>query len=378
MTQHTNLYDLAAIISQLGTFSGSPNALEGASGVFQDLSKRQRAVDQQATAKDKLDALIGNASVPGIPFDINRSPQLPVEPIAGTGFAGQSGLQTQQVEMLKNLAGVSPEIVTKGIGDSLFKEPQKLSGDVQQFIQARELGLISENTSFEDFINTIKKPSTIVNVGKVKPIGSNAVKFINAKGENPSVLATLEEIQQGGFKPTTTDQRKSILSASEAAPLMGELINLSFGRGRQKSLFPSDTESFLSRMAGGISAKVASVTDSNQRIALYNKTKDALVTGLARLVGQVGTLTDTDVDTVAGLFPTIGMTPQAQAKAQFKQIATLLRGKGVPRTNLIAMGFPSWALESNIKRPTTQAQMDAIQPGEQFFNPADGLVYIKK
>lgn len=123
--QHTNLFDLAAIISQLGTFSGNPNALGGAGNLFQGLSKREQAFNTKKEAEQRLQDLIGNAATPGVPFDINNSPLLPVEPVAGTGFAGQVGLQSNQVELLKNLAGNNPSVVTKAITDQLFKTGTK-------------------------------------------------------------------------------------------------------------------------------------------------------------------------------------------------------------------------------------------------------------
>ncbi len=123
--KHSNLFDLAAIISQLGTLSGAPNALANSGNVFQNLSQRQQDFESKASAEQKLQDLIGTAAVPGVPFDINNSPLMPVEPVPGTGFAGQAGLESQQVEMLKNLASVSPDSVLKGLSGQIFPDAKQ-------------------------------------------------------------------------------------------------------------------------------------------------------------------------------------------------------------------------------------------------------------
>lgn len=108
-----NQYDLASILSQMGTVSGAPNALAGASGVFQDLSKRQQATDRKASIQDQLNSLIGNASVPAVPFNPEASPLLPVDAQPATGLAATMGFNEQQVSNRKNLGAVSPEALLK-------------------------------------------------------------------------------------------------------------------------------------------------------------------------------------------------------------------------------------------------------------------------
>jgi len=378
---------LAAIISQLGTLSGAPNALANSGNVFQNLSQRQQDFESKASAEQKLQDLIGTAAVPGVPFDINNSPLMPVEPVPGTGFAGQAGLETQQVEMLKNLAGVSPETVTKGISASLFQSPQKLSGDIQQFVQARDLRLIPENTSFADFINTIKKPSVVVKVGQLKPLGKNAASFINSEGKSALATDTINSATQKGFIPKTTDQLKSLSAGKAAGSAFKSIIENAFGDTPEDHIFAGDTESTFDRLKGLVKGKFETALQTNKRVSLYNKNKEAALSGLSKLKGNVGTLTDVDIDMVRGLWPDPRFTPITQAREQFKSMTELLQGMGVSKDALIGYGFKPWMFGNtendvqgikDLPRPKTQADFDTLPSGTSFINPKDGKTLIKR
>lgn len=198
----------------------------------------------------------------------------------------------------------------------------------------------------------LMKAQTQINLGLQKPLGADASQWSNEKGEKPSPMMTMEEASAKGFTPKTTEELKTTLGAEQASPAMANMLQYGFGKQGEKSLFPPESAGLLDRATGGAQAWLKGATDSDKRLSLYAKNQKALVTGLARLVGQVGTLTDRDVDTVAGLFPTPGLTPEPIAKEQFRTIAKLLMGKGVPQEKLQKMGFPGWAFGQKDKSIT--------------------------
>jgi len=196
--KHSNLFDLAAIISQLGTLSGAPNALAGSGDLFQNLSQRQQDFESKASAEQKLQGLIGTAAVPGMPFDINNSPLMPVEPVPGTGFAGQAGLESQQVEMLKNLAGVAPQTAIKTISDQLFKSggqegftlsPGQTRFDAQGNVIAG--GGNDPKANQEKFSNLIKVRNNFERRTNVFAKQDDAFGRIRASAQDPSAAGDL-------------------------------------------------------------------------------------------------------------------------------------------------------------------------------------------
>lgn len=236
------------------------------------------------------------------------------------------------------------------LSQAMSPQGDQIEGQLKQFIQARQMGLIPENTGFLDFK---KAGGTNINniMGNDKPIGNDAATWTNKRGERPSPMDTVMTATQKGFYPETADQRKSTQSATEAGPIFGGLIKYGFGEDDQKSLFPPASMGAGKRAVEGLKSWAAGVTDSDLRISLYDSSKNAVVTGLARLAGQVGNLTDRDVDTVANLLPTAGLTPEPVAREKFKQIGNLLKAKGVPDNILAEMGFPKWAISGQIDLP---------------------------
>ena len=64
------------------------------------------------------------------------------------------------------------------------------------------------------------------------------------------------------------------------------------------------------------------------------------LSGLSRIGGETGVLTDQDVGRVAGMWPTAGWTPKATADRQFKNIIGFLRSKGMTDAQIADAGFP--------------------------------------
>lgn len=129
-----NLFDLAAVFSQM---QGNP--LAGAGNIFANLSQRQQADEQQLDAQSKLQALIGTPSFEQAgPFQQGEvAPGQPGPNIGGTGFAGQTGMQQPQVDLLQQLGAVSPETVLQGLAGQILPGQQgkgfKLSPGQTQF-----------------------------------------------------------------------------------------------------------------------------------------------------------------------------------------------------------------------------------------------------
>lgn len=224
-------------------------------------------------------------------------------------------------------------------------------------------------------LNSVNKP--LVSMGE-NILGSDAAKWLNDKGEPANPTLTVQQATQQGYRPRTTDDLKKAQSGLEAAPLVGNLAKYAFDP-QKGSLFPAEGTNVISRGIQGVQSYLNGVTDSDTRIKLYNSTKQAFLSNMARLSGQVGTLTDRDVGLVAGLFPTPGFTPENVAKDQFRQVANFLLSKGVPKDKLIDSGLPEWAFNGDSKYPTpqTQEEYNNLPSGSVYIDPEDGKQYRK-
>lgn len=257
-------------------------------------------------------------------------------------------LQRPDLQQYKQgkLTGLLSEYDPMSAAGLLNPQEKMPEGTVGQYLNAIKYGLIDPTmTDLTAFSQMLKGPQTVVNVGENKIIGSDAPSWVNAQGKHPLATSTISEAVAQGYSPVSNDEMKSRQAGAESAPLVSELASLAFGSGGQKSIFPSDNDSLVSRlkMRGETAYGVGTQSPDYTRQMLYSRTKQAFVTQLARLSGQVGTLTDRDVELVAGMLPQEGFTPEGTAKEQFRQITNFLLSKGVPESQLKSLGLPSWA-----------------------------------
>lgn len=175
-----------------------------------------------------------------------------------------------------------------------------------------------------------------------QPLGAGAINWRNKAGEQPSPLLTVQDAVTQGFTPISPDARKAGENASQAAPMLGLVMGFG-GIGTDKSLFAKDDANIVQRGIKGATSqfKTKTLDPSAPELIQYNTTKDATLAGIARLSGQVGTLTDLDVDTVRQLWPIPGFTTESVAKAQFKNIVGLLKARGLSDQHLASLGIPS-------------------------------------
>jgi hypothetical protein len=145
-----------------------------------------------------------------------------------------------------------------------------------------------------------------------------------------------------GFNPVTTGQSDAINQAGMSAPALGAMMGFG-GIGTDRSLFSPDGSNIGDRAIAAASARIkAATSDPNSpELLSYTTFKDATLSGLARLVGQVGALTERDVQSVAGLWPVPGLDTEGVAANKFRNIVTLLKSKGVGESYLNALGVPS-------------------------------------
>lgn len=203
----------------------------------------------------------------------------------------------------------------------------------------------------------VMKPQVSLDMSTQKALGADAVKWRNSAGEPPSPLLTVEQAASMGFTPRSNDEIKAIESTKQIAGTMGAMVDWGIGL-EGDSLFPPDNAGSLERMWGGVSSRWTAVTEdpNHPDLIQYTKTKDATLSALAKMVGQVGQLTDRDVNLVSGLWPKPGFTPRSVAIRQFKTMAKLLEGKGLSEKNLVAAGFPEWVFSD--EAPTQDAPDD--------------------
>jgi hypothetical protein len=187
------------------------------------------------------------------------------------------------------------------------------------------------------------------------------VKWRNEAGEPASPLLTIEQATAMGFTPRSNEEIKSIEATSQMAGTMGAMMG--WGISEEGSLFPPDDAGALERLRGGAEAKWKTVIEDPDSADLiqYNKTKQATLSALARMVGQVGVLTDRDIGLVSQLWPTAGFTPESVARRQFTAMAKLLKGRGLTDEDLLQSGFPNWVVSGEAP-PKQQAK----KPWEKY------------
>ena len=266
---------------------------------------------------------------------------------------------------------------TRGVGQNTlqnlinraFPGAVEPTGRIAEFQQAKANKFIPADMSFLDYVKQVKTPAVTINQNLNRPLGATAKDWRNAEGKKPSPVETVASATEKGFVPVTTDEQKSIMAGQAAGPLIANLAEVAFGKKGEKSIFPPEGTSTTDRLLSGATAKMESLSESNPRVVLYDRTKESFVSQLARLSGQVGTLTDRDVGLVRGLFPVAGFTPEPLAKKQFKQIANLLLSKGVTKEKLVELGLPDWVLDDAggaipIEQMTDEQLQEIINRGQ--------------
>lgn len=337
-------YQLAGLLSQLPSFSGRPNVMGNLGPGLMQMGQQAREDAKRQKLTDSLRGVVGGQE---------RS-----VPMQGA-MAGGPGATPDQIQRTQGLLSGSPQLqqyVTGLLDAGMPGEANKVIGglltqqDADPTSLQRNLQSMGVMPGTEEYNQIMReyllKPSTQVNIGDRKPLGKDVSNWRDAQGNAPDPRMTLNEAAAAGFRPVSTEQRKAEEGARQSAPAYGEMIKVGFGEDGEEPLFPPDDDSVFQRGGSTIEAWMKGVSDSDERLSLYKSSQDALVTGLARLVGQVGTLTDRDVDTVRALLPTPGRTPRGIAKAKFRQIGTLLKGQGLSDSQLKQFGFPDWALDS--------------------------------
>ena len=236
--------------------------------------------------------------------------------------------------------------------DRAFPGAVKPSGRIAEYQQAKSEGYLPKDENgkemgFLEYLKLSRTPAVTINQNLNKPLASDAKNWRDQQGKKPDPRFTVAEAVEEGFAPVTTEEQKSIEAAKASGPLIANLAEVAFGKEGEKSIFPPESASRTERLLSGAQAKISSIAEDDPRIGLYDRTKESFVSQLARLAGQVGTLTDRDVGLVRGLFPTAGFTPEPLARRQFTQIANLLLSKGVAKQQLLELGLPPWVFEDN-------------------------------
>ena len=234
--------------------------------------------------------------------------------------------------------------------DRAFPGAVKPSGRIAEYQQAKAAGYLPKDETgkemgFLEYLKLSRTPAVTINQNLNKALASDAKNWRDDKGNKPDPRFTVSEAVEKDFFPVTTEEQKSIEAAKASGPLIANLAEVAFGKEGEKSIFPPESASRTERFLSGAKAKISSIAEDDPRIVLYDRTKESFVSQLARLAGQVGTLTDRDVALVRGLFPTAGFTPEPLAKRQFTQIANLLLSKGVAKEQLLELGLPPWVFE---------------------------------
>lgn len=227
-------------------------------------------------------------------------------------------------------------------------QPPNPQSPIAKLQADRAAGLISDQ-QYEQGVAGITRP--LVQFGD-KPIGVLAAqKMRDANNKMPDPGMTFEEARQAGFHVRSADQAKGTDAAAQLAPVIASTMRFGFGDDGT-SLFPPADKSTMSRLLSAGKAKWQQVTQDPQNpdLLLYNSQKEATLSGLARLTGQVGTLTDRDVDNIRSLWPTPGLTPSPIAQQQFVQIVGLLKAKGLSSDLLGQLGFPEAIVPPDTQR----------------------------
>lgn len=270
---------------------------------------------------------------------------------------GNLSIQERNRAMLLRLAAQSgdPSYI-KAAGEAI---KQQAPTTLERNLQAAGFAPGSEEYQ-SAMLDAVMKPQVSVDMSTQKALGADAVKWRNSSGEAANPMLTVEQATAMGYTPRSNDEIKAIEATGQMADTMGSMVN--WGIGSEGSLFPPADKGAFDRMGSGLQAKWRAMTEDPNHPALvqYTKTKDATLSSLARMVGQVGQLTDRDVALVGGLWPTPGYTPEPIAARQFISMAALLKGKGLTDENLMNAGFPEWVVKGQMPKAN---QYDEPLPG---------------
>ena len=230
---------------------------------------------------------------------------------AAQDYARSRGIEGDFSKMSDAITAFKAEQPTSGV-----RELQAIMSPMGQELLARA-GLSAKEylrRAATSITNKVGKPGT-----PAEPIkAEDQYQWVNKDGTSLAdenikraeqglpYIGTSEAAFSAGYSPRGTKGSEEQKTLATTAYGLGRINDL------QKSIYEKTTsgeDSYASRFAtgakGSFEAFVGADTELANDVRIYNSRIGGMLTGLARMSGQVGTLTDRDVDAVADMLPVV-------------------------------------------------------------------------
>lgn len=180
--------------------------------------------------------------------------------------------------------------------------------------------------------------------------------------QNVTKPMTQMEAHNNGYMYATDKQVSDLKSVKGSLDTLGEMQNMLFGNDgiytKLEALSsPDAADKLLASGAIGIASKGFGAEQWQRNVRQFNDLRDSYLSQLSRMAGQVGTLTDRDVDLVRGMFPVL--TPKwgqwipsdaEEARQRFISIRNYVKSKGVDPDSILGnINIPSNTSNTRVK-----------------------------
>lgn len=153
---------------------------------------------------------------------------------------------------------------------------------------------------------------------------TDALRYVNDKGEHPPAGMTRDEAEASGYKLTSTAKQTEKMGKESAMRVIDKLEELATGKD---GVF-SDVDPGMAALASRGEFAWQGVMQEDPRYRTYLGYSEATVAPLIRALGEKGTLATEDVARAFGLIPRPGDTTEV-ARMKINNLKALFAEKGV-------------------------------------------------
>ena len=343
----------------MANFGGLAGAGAGAASAIKDITQQRLLRDQleeltrsnvagEGLASDRNDTNRIIADAQRRNADVNSRRQDAAGQQAAADAEQQAAIEQTRQAFLASLeeAGVGAEFIREAnarflditLDSDELRTPAERDADDARSVSLSSARASGEANARADVADERRRPSF-----NFQTIGGNRVA-VNEE--------TLEQTELGPVTPTGGASASGRAGALEAAlPVVDLLEELSV---------EINTATGPTATVRGLGKQARAAVNLDPTASRYQSVLKGFIPLFARAVGHVGILTQQDVDSVRGLFPTLG-TSQEIAEANFRDIRRLIAEMNDGTVGLAEI-FPSFRPGGKNAGPSDDASTDTSTP----------------
>lgn len=148
------------------------------------------------------------------------------------------------------------------------------------------------------------------------PADANRLVYLDGRPVPP--YTPLSELR-GNVRSVTPQDQKDFKQKQKSLHLVGKLRGMLFGDDDNDAIFGDESSTAKGRVSDMVTANVERVVQSDPKYRNYSHYSKGTIAPLAKSLGQVGSLSDRDLDLISNLVPSItGLFPDSPEVAKKK------------------------------------------------------------